>query len=198
MTYELYHAHFEQILSAPTPPQPYDDPMYLDYTKLNRARMKRWDQQFKLSEELVETLKTIPEKMHWIIITEPWCGDAAHLVPCLVRMAQQNDLFTYEIQLRDQPPHLIEQYLTGGSRSIPKLVVRDENGKDLFTWGPRPAGAQALMEDLTRQKADFEKVKIALQEWYNKDKGQSVCKEIYTILSETFQPIKSNVAGFKL
>lgn len=178
MDYIEYKQLFEKILNDPRPAPPYDNEMYLDYTKLNRSRMKRWDKQLTLDEHLVSCLKKISSPQHWVIITEPWCGDAAHIVPFLIRMTAQNERITYELQLRDSEPFLIQNYLTAGAKSIPKLIVRDESGKDIFTWGPRPEGAQELMEKMKTDNADFETIKMLLQNWYNADKGRSVCREI--------------------
>ena len=183
MNYLAYKTLFEEILSAEIPAAPYDKPDYLNYTKLNQSRMKRWDKHLVLSDAILSKLQEITSPQHWIIITEPWCGDAAHIVPFLIKITEQNPLLSYEIQLRDSEPFLIEQYLTNGkSKSIPKLVSRDEDGKDLFVWGPRPEGAQQLMEELHEAKADFETIKIKLQNWYNDDKGEEICKELAQLI----------------
>lgn len=178
MNYSNYSQLFDAILGTAVPASPYDDAMYLDYTKLNRSRMKRWDKQLKLDENLVSRIKQISSPQDWIIITEPWCGDAAHIIPFLVRLAEQNNLISYDIQLRDSEPFLIDSYLTNGTKSIPKFIVRDESGNDLLVWGPRPKGAQELMDRMKADNADFETTKIALQQWYNEDKGVSLCKEL--------------------
>lgn len=178
MNYTAYKQLFDKILNDPNPPHPYDYANYVDYTRLNKSRTNRWDKQLSLDENLVSRIKQITSPQHWIIITEPWCGDAAHIVPFLIRLAEQNNLISYNIQLRDSEPFLIESYLTRGTKSIPKLIVRDENGNDLFQWGPRPKGAQELRDKMTADNADFETTKIALQNWYNQDKGVSLYKEL--------------------
>lgn len=178
MNYTQYKQLFEKILYGPCPIPPYDNARYLNYTKLNRSRMNRWDRQLMPDENLVSYLKQTAWPQHWIIITEPWCGDAAHIVPFLIRMTELNNLISYDIQLRDSEPFLIESYLTGGTKSIPKLIVKHKNGNDIFNWGPRPKGAQQLMEKMKADKADSEAVKIALQNWYNQNKGISLCEEL--------------------
>lgn len=178
MNYSNYSQLFDAILGKAVPASPYDDAMYLDYTKLNRSRMKRWDNQLKLDENLVSRIRQISSPQHWIIITEPWCGDAAHIIPFLVRLAEQNPLISYDIQLQNSHLFLIDSYLTNGTKSIPKFIVRDESGNDLLVWGPRPKGAQELMDRMKADNADFETTKIALQHWYNEDKGVSLCKEL--------------------
>ncbi|MBX2887116.1 MAG: thioredoxin family protein [Ferruginibacter sp.] len=178
MNYNKYTETAEKILNESNPPEPYNDPAFMEYVKLNRSRMKRWETHGILSEGLIEGLKKIKSRQHWIIISEPWCGDAAHIVPFIVKAANQNNLISYDIQLRDAEPFLINNYLTNGSKSIPMLIVRDENNKDMFVWGPRPKAAQLVMEKMKAENADFETIKIALQNWYNKDKGVEICKEL--------------------
>jgi len=178
MNYTGYKQLIDEILDNPSPAAPYDDDMYLDYTKLNRSRMKRWDKHSMLDGNLISRLQEIRSPQHWIIITEPWCGDAAHIVPFLIKMTEQSQYISYDIQLRDCEPFLIESYLTNGTRSIPKLIVRDETGNDIFNWGPRPKGAQEIVDRMKAANADFETTKIVLQNWYNNDKGVSLCKEL--------------------
>lgn len=130
-----------------------------------------------LSEDLVNYVRTFDQPHTWIVITEPWCGDAAPMLPYIARLADENPLITLDIQFRDQPPFLIEQYLTNGGKSIPKLIVRDTEGKDLFTWGPRPVSAQQLVLDLNASGTDKSEVVLALQNWYNDNKGNEMQQE---------------------
>jgi hypothetical protein len=182
MQYSEYTQLFEQILKNENPPVPYDNPDYFNYTKLNESRMKRWVKTMEIDEELKSVLGTVQVKQHWIIIVEPWCGDASHIVPFLVRFAELSDKITYELQLRDTEPFLIDDYLTNGGKAIPKLISRDENGNDLFVWGPRPYGALDLMNRLKEENADFEKIKVELQNWYNEDKGRQIQSELKKLL----------------
>lgn len=182
MNYEDYRRLFDLILDDANPRSPYDQDVYLNYTKLNRSRMKRWDKHLVLDQRLVSKIESIEKPQQWVIITEPWCGDAAHIVPYLIQIVAHNQLVTYDIQLRDQEPFLIEKYLTNGSKSIPKLIVYDEAGQEIFNWGPRPKGAQLLIDRMKTCNADFEATKITLQDWYNDDKGESLCRELSHVL----------------
>ncbi|MDI3320327.1 thioredoxin family protein [Pinibacter soli] len=184
MNYSTYKQLFDEILENPHPAAPYDDATYLNYVRLNRSRMRRWDAQMALDKKLVTQLKQISQPQHWIIISEPWCGDAAHTVPFLVQMTEQNDLLTYEIQLRDSDPFLIEQYLTNGGKAIPKLIVRDDTGNDVFVWGPRAISAQRLANHLKSANASKLEILDSLQRWYNQDKGESLCLELSVFLKE--------------
>lgn len=173
---------FDTILNRTEQVAPYDDPAFLDYAKLNASRFKRWMKTMEIDETFSNFLQTIKTKQHWIIITEPWCGDAAHIVPFLLKFAELSPAITCELQLRDSEPFLIDSYLTNGGKAIPKLVSRNEQGEDLFVWGPRPAKAQELYVRLKEENADFEKVKIELQNWYNDNKGEEIIKELTELL----------------
>src|SRR5690554_3571043 len=150
-TWEKYLDKFEEVLAQETPQPPYDDPMYLDYFKLNRSRQRRWLKTAEINADLTQIIKSIDKKQTWYLITEPWCGDAAHNVPFIYKMTELNPNIELKIVWRDTAPYMIEDYLTNGGKSIPKLVIRDENEKDLHVWGPRPAECQPFTNN-SKQK----------------------------------------------
>jgi hypothetical protein len=180
MNFTAYLAHFENILENPT--APYDNPDYYNYAKLNWSRMNRWLKKGTISEELKSAISSIDQVQNWIIITEPWCGDASHVVPFLHMAAEINPMISVEYQLRDSAPFLIDQYLTNGGKSIPKLIIRNKANEDIATWGPRPAACQVIYDELKEKKADFEEMKIELQKWYNHDQGSEIMKELVDLL----------------
>jgi hypothetical protein len=185
MDFQQYQDLFQNILSNPEAPAPYNNIDYLDYTKLNWTRQQRWLKTGEIDPILAKTIADINKPQQWIIITEPWCGDASHTVPFIHMLTQLNSLISVTYQLRDTEPFLIEQYLTNGGKAIPKLVIRDEDGNDLLNWGPRPVECQTIYSSLTAEKADFNTIKTELQKWYNHDKGQSFQRELLAALSET-------------
>ncbi|TXI81036.1 MAG: thioredoxin family protein [Crocinitomicaceae bacterium] len=183
MTWNEYVQTFDAILNTPQPNAPYDDAHYMEYTKLNKSRMNRWLKTGQLSEEVVNELNAITEAQHWVLITEPWCGDAAHCNPFIYKMSEVNALVNLSIQLRDTDSE-IDQYLTNGSKSVPKLIVRNAEGKDIFVWGPRPIAAQEYFMTQKALGLDLEDQKSKLQEWYNNDKGGEIQKEFASWLSK--------------
>lgn len=183
MNFQDYLNLFDEILTAENPQTPYDKPAYINYVKLNQSRMARWMKTMVIDPDLIDTLNDLEEPQHWIIITEPWCGDAAHNVPFLVTLAEKSPKITYEIQLRDSEPYLINEYLTNGGKSIPKLVSRDTEGVDLFTWGPRPAAAQEIFNNMKSEGAVYDEITLKLQGWYNVDKGQRVQQELLELVT---------------
>jgi len=183
MTFNEYLLHFTLVITSEKPAAPYDQPDYFNYAKLNWARMNRWVKQAMPSPEIKQTMKGIETPQHWIVITEPWCGDAAHVIPFINMIAALNPLISVDFQLRDSDPFLINQYLTNGGKSIPKLVIRNDQGKDLATWGPRPVKCQVLFDELKASQADFETLKTELQKWYNADKGHQIQEELNRLLT---------------
>jgi hypothetical protein len=104
MNYKQYQNLFDGILNQSFSSSPYDKKQFVEYVKQNQACMKRWDKTLQLSEELLAQLKRINKKQHWIIITEPWCGEAPHIVPFLIKMAEASEFISYELQLRCRLP----------------------------------------------------------------------------------------------
>ncbi len=178
MTFKDYQQTFDDVLAGKIIHSPYDDPHFLEYTKLNFSRQNRWLKKGGILPESLAAVNSISKKQTWVIIAEPWCGDAAHCVPFMVKLAELNPLITLEIQLRDSENSEIENYLTNGGKSIPRLIIRDANNTDLFVWGPRPEPATILFLESKAQQLSVVDQKVALQNWYNKDIGQTIQKEI--------------------
>lgn len=155
-----------------------------DFTKLNRARMKRLDKTQQILPELEAAVKQIDQKQVWLVLTESWCGDAAQHVPVFNKLSELNSLIELRLVLRDDNDELMQKYLTNGGRSIPKLIAVSENlENELFSWGPRPATAQVEVKRLLDQEGGFnDTVKEGIQVWYNKDKGVSLQNELMELL----------------
>jgi hypothetical protein len=164
----------------------------LEYTKLNLARMNKWDKRAKLTTETIERLAKIDRPIVWLVITEGWCGDAAQIVPVLHKMASENEHITLRFILRDEHLDIMDAFLTNGGRSIPKVLILDaESLEVLNSWGPRPAEMQAMMMDIKAKSAAIvnaeEKKKLAqeaaqqLHLWYAKDKAKTTQQEFLMI-----------------
>ncbi len=179
MNRTAFEKFFVDLVEQPSATPPYDNPDYQSYTKLNLARFQRWIKKGELLPELIAIIKNT-SYTSWTIITEPWCGDAAHSVPFILLLAEQNPKIKVKIELRDSAPFLIENYLTNGSKSIPIFIF--SNGIDEKTWGPRPGELHDLFEFLKSEGKEMEELKMALQKWYNEDKGKSLQKELVNLL----------------
>ena len=180
-----YEKQFQEIIDGNNKDYPYDSDDYINYVKLNQSRMKRWEKKGEILPDLKETISDIKQAMNWVLITEPWCGDAAHSHVFIKKLASLNPNISLSVQNRDAPGSEIDKYLTNGGKSIPILVMRDEKGKDLFVWGPRPKEAQAMaMRHKEDSSMSMEDKKIELQKWYNKDKGKTIQRELNELLKQ--------------
>lgn len=157
----------------------------INYTMLNNRRMKRWDKTLKVSETVKEKLSHLDKKMTWIVLTESWCGDAAHLMPVMNKIASLSDKIDFKVVLRDENDALMNQFLTNGGKSIPKLIMLDDNtGEVINSFGPRPSAATKLVNDFKAEHGSLTpEFKESLQQWYNKDKGQSSIEDIVALFS---------------
>lgn len=155
-----------------------------NYTMLNDRRMKRWDKTVKIDEGIADSIKNKTLNQTWVIITESWCGDAAHVMPVINKIASLNEGISFRVVLRDQNELLMDQFLTNGSRSIAKLIVLDNASEEVIaTYGPRPTTATALVNDYKAKHGGLTpEFKEELQKWYNKDKGQTVIADLVLLL----------------
>lgn len=155
----------------------------LHYSELNEVRMKRLEKTLQLDSEVLKTLQNLKAKQTWLVIAEGWCGDAAQILPIIKLMAEASEYIDLKIVLRDENEALMNQFLTNGAKSIPKLIVLDENLNLINHWGPRPEAAKNLIIDYKAKHGIVdETAKIALQKWYLDDKGISTMKEIVGII----------------
>lgn len=156
----------------------------INYTMLNDRRMRRWDKTVKLSEEDIASIKSFDKKATWLVITESWCGDAAHVMPVINKVAELNDKIDYKIVMRDENDALMDAFLTNGGRAIPKLIMIDDTTNEVVnTFGPRPSVATKLVIDYKALHGKLTpEFKEDLQRWYNKDKGQSTVSDLINLL----------------
>ncbi|EDP98451.1 thioredoxin family protein [Kordia algicida OT-1] len=155
-----------------------------NYTMLNDRRMKRLDKTTKLTDEAVAEIKLYDGDVTWLVLTESWCGDAAQTMPVINKVAELNDNITLKVVLRDENEALMNEFLTNGGKSIPKLIAIDNtSGNVIGDWGPRPTKATKMVNDY---KAEHGKLtpefKQDLQVWYNKDKGQNTVSDLLKLV----------------
>lgn len=183
ISYQEYIDLTEQLLSQGRTTGPNQSKDYVHYTELNFHRMKRVFKTTQLMPELKAEVEKVKTNMTWVVLTEAWCGDAAQNVPVIQRLADLNENIKVVYLLRDENLELMDQYLTNGGRSIPKLIaINSETNEEIFVWGPRPNTIQTVMNQL---KADgvteISQIVEAIQKAYNDDKTVSVQKEFLEI-----------------
>jgi hypothetical protein len=154
LSYDAYRAHWQDEKDAsPENPDP-DDRRMLHFLNYNWERQEHVHDAYTPSDDLRDALDRLDESQLWMVLTEPWCGDSAFLLPVIAEAAALSDKVTLRILLRDENLDVMDQYLTDGSRSIPKLVAFAEDGTERFVWGPRPEGARERYAELNEEYDD--------------------------------------------
>lgn len=155
----------------------------LNFSILNDKRMDRLDKTLTISAETQNSLDNLNKGFTFLVIAEGWCGDAAQILPIINKVSEASPKIDFKIVLRDENEDLMNQYLTNGSKSIPKVLILDQENNVLDSWGPRPAVASKMVVDYKAQNGSLdEEFKKNLQIWYNKDKGNNTQNELVGLL----------------
>ncbi len=155
-----------------------------NYSMLNDKRMKRLDKTIKLAEDVTERATNFKGNVTWLVLTESWCGDAAQTMPIMEKIAALNEGIDFKVVLRDENEALMDQFLTNGGRSIPKLIMIDNESNEVInSWGPRPSEATKMVHDYKEKHGGLTpEFKQDLQVWYNKDKGQNTAQDLKDLI----------------
>jgi len=126
-----------------------------------------------------------------LVITEPWCGDSLAILPVIQQLFEQANV-SVRIVPRDEPPFLIDRYLTRGGRAIPMVILLQPNGEERAHWGPRPGPAQMLFERareaLTSGHTKRADITRQIRRFYARDRGRTIIAEIVTALHTPPRP----------
>lgn len=184
MTYTQYRNLLDELMAENKTTGPNQEESLIAYAKLNNQRMKRLDKTIKLGDELNAAIAALKEGIICLVITEGWCGDAAQNIPLSAAMEAVSDKIELKLILRDEHLEVMDEYLTNGSRSIPKMIfLKKESLTELATWGPRPQTAQNMVlkakEDPNLTKEEFTE---QVHAWYAKDKTKSMQAEMTSLL----------------
>ena len=183
LSYSVYLQLTEKLVAEGKTSGPNQSEAYVHYTKLNLQRMKRLNKTVDIPQSLQELLSQKANNWTWITLTEPWCGDAAQCVPVIEKLGTSSKAINTVYLLRDEHLTIMDAYLTNGGRSIPKLICLDANGKEVFTWGPRPAVIQLVMNELKASGiSDIPTIVEAIQKAYNADQQAGIYAEFEALL----------------
>lgn len=186
MPHKSYVAAMEQWAEHGEHSGPGASDKFAEYTALNWVRMKRVAKTYTMGEEMKAFLESgACAGQHWVVITESWCGDAIQSGPLIAHMAETAGV-TMEWVLRDGPNGIIEDFLTGGGRSIPIWIVADDQGQVLGTWGPRPATVRDKVAEYRSRpspKPPYAEYAAEIQLWYARNRGREIEAEALALLT---------------
>jgi hypothetical protein len=131
----------------------------------------------KVPEWALEQAARLGGEWRLLVISEDWCGDASNTVPVLARLADVVPGLELRVLRRDEHAEVMDRYLTNGSRSIPVVIVLDEEFAELGHWGPRPSELQSwvMTNRLTVPKSELYP---QVRRWYARDRGESTLREV--------------------
>lgn len=182
ISFEEYFKKTEEIVNKNEADLTEEEKKMMDYYQLGVQRMSRMLKVYKPDEEQVNKLVAKNFKGKFLIISEGWCGDAGQTVPAVSLFFEgKNEV---RIIYRDENPDLIDQFLTNGTRSIPIVVVLDENNEVITHWGPRPAYGIELLKKHKSDPENYPKEQFYndIQVYYAKNRGVDVINEILDLI----------------
>ena len=139
----------------------------------------------KPPEDQLARLGDIPGTWRLLALSADWCLDATATISPLAAFVDAAPNLEFRHLDRDEHLDLIDEHLTNGrSRSIPVVLVLDENGMERAWWGPRPADLQAWFEGAESQALPKDERYRELRKWYARDRGRATITEIVSLVEE--------------
>lgn len=179
VSFEEYVQIGRQRLNSPADQQEID---YKHYYELGLQRIDRTLKKYTADEEQLKELASKNFGGKILIISEVWCGDASSTVPALVNFFEgRNEV---RIFLRDSDKSLIDQFLTNGTESIPKVLILNPDFSVKNIWGPRPKYGRDLLAKFKADPESYPREQFYndLQLYYAKNRGKDAVQEILELL----------------
>jgi hypothetical protein len=105
------------------------------------------DQQF-----FAEVPRLLESQIKVLALAEDWCPDVVANLPVMARIAGSIPGAELRVFPRDENLDIMDQYLLRGQfRSVPTFVFFDQDFRELGRWIERPAAANQLREEMTRE-----------------------------------------------
>ena len=154
-----------------------------EYYELGLHRMERTVKTYKVDAAQLSEIKEKNFTGKILIITEPWCGDASATVPAVSKFFETAGI-EVRVFLRDSDHRLIDQYLTNGTQSIPKVLILNEDLSVKNVWGPRPKHGNELLKKFKENPETYSREDFYndLQVYYAKNRGKDAIEEIINLI----------------
>jgi hypothetical protein len=135
----------------------------------------------KVPDEHLQRVAGLEGAWHLLVLSEDWCGDAVNTVPVVAKLAELSPNLDLRVLARDHNLDLMDAHLTGTSRSIPVVIMLDDDFRERGWWGPRPAELQSWVLG-PGQAQDKEARYRHLRGWYARDAGRTTLNEVVATL----------------
>ncbi len=153
---------------------------FREFLKTVEAHRDLWHRLFErahVPSEALERAESLPGRWHLLILVEDWCGDALGTLPYLARLTEASPKLDMRLLSRDENPDLMDAHLSGTNRSIPVVMVLDDDFREVAWWGSRP---EALQDHFLAELAGLPREErfSGLRAWYARDRGRTALLEI--------------------
>lgn len=166
----------DRFESAPTFPE------YLETVRKNEDLWHGVHDRVRLPADVLEDARSLPGTWHLLALSEDWCGDAVNILPVVSRFAEALPNVDLRVLARDENLDIMDAHLTNGrSRSIPIVIVYDEDFHERAWWGPRPSELQewVMTEGMKMEPGPRY---AQTRRFYARDKGKAIVEEVLEIL----------------
>ncbi len=157
-------------------------PRYLRTVRRNAELWRGVHERVRLPADLVADARTLPGRWNLLALSEDWCGDAANILPVVSRLADALPRVELRVLSRDENLDVMDAHLTNGrSRSIPVVILYDEDFRERDWWGPRP---RELQRWVTTEGLKMESGPryAHTRRFYARDKGRAIVTEIVAMI----------------
>jgi hypothetical protein len=184
LSWDQYYGLMRQYVDTDDKPELYREEKMLKYATDNLRRVDHVLASISIESKLYNQLNTISTPLTWVVLAEPWCGDVSQVIPALYTFSTCSDSIDFRVLQSDSHPEVLDHYITGHSRSIPKLIcLRTDTLDEIGTWGPRPAVLQQIvMDNKDRTDISFGAKVRMIHDWYAQDMTRSIQGEFIDLL----------------
>ena len=162
-------------------------PTFIEFLGAAQQNKDLWASMYKLArvpQPLVDRVQALPGRRHLLVLNEDWCGDAVNTIPAVAKLASlAPDQLDLRVLGRDANPDLMDAHLTGTSRSIPVVILLDEDYVERGWWGPRPTELQAWVLGPGQALDKAERYR-EVRRWYARDRALSTLEEIVAMMEK--------------
>ena len=160
-----------------------------------------WATMYKLArvpQPFVDRVRALPGRRHLLVLNEDWCGDAVNTVPAVAKLASlAPDQVDLRVLGRDANPDLMDAHLTGTSRSIPVVILLDEEYVERGWWGPRPTELQAWAVGPGKSLDKAERYR-EIRRWYARDRALSTLEEVVGMMESAIGRASRDAISYRL
>ncbi len=157
-------------------------PRYLQTVRKNADLWRGVHERVRLPNDLVAAARSLPGRWRLLALSEDWCGDAVNILPVVSRLADLLPNVELRVLSRDENLDIMDAHLTSGrSRSIPVVILYDEDFRERDWWGPRPRELQRwVMTEGMKMESGPRYART--RRFYARDRGRAIVTEILAMI----------------